>query len=61
MMNAIKNLLLGVALACSIGAVMSMSYEDELADQAEYCKMVELEAWPDFRGLGDACKGNAVE
>lgn len=60
-MNAVKNLFLGVALACSIGAVMSMSYDDELADQAEYCKMVELEAWPDFRGLGDACKEKVVD
>ena len=60
-MNAVKNLLLGVVLAFSVGAVMSMSYDDAVADQAEYCKMVELEAWPDFRGVGEACKGKVVD
>jgi len=58
-MNAVKNLLLGVFIAFAFGAAMTMSYDDAVADQAEYCGMVESGAWPDFRGVGEACKGES--
>lgn len=42
-----------LALLC---LVSTMSYQDESNQQAHYCEMVELEAWPDYRDDIDCSK-----
>jgi len=48
----IRNLALiciGIAVGCLISIASSMSFQDEVDDQAHYCSMVESGAWPDYR------------
>lgn len=39
-----------VALVLLLGIVGHFDYEDQQADQAQYCEMVKAKLWPDFRG-----------
>lgn len=42
-------LVLGVAVGGLFSVASSMSFQDEVEDQAHYCSMVESGAWPDYR------------
>ena len=50
----------GILLLCvgvAVGAVMSMSFQDEQKDHEFYCKMVQEKAWPDYHGIASKeCK-----
>ena len=44
----------GILLLCvglAVGSAMSMSFQDEKKDHEFYCKMVQENAWPDYRGI----------
>ena len=38
------------ALVLLFGLVGRMDYEDQLAEQANYCEMVKAGFWPDYQG-----------
>ena len=46
----IKNILL-LCVGLAVGSAMSMSFQDETKDHEFYCKMVQENAWPDYRGI----------
>lgn len=45
----IKNILL-LCVGLAVSSAMSMSFQDEKKDHELYCKMVQENAWPDYRG-----------
>lgn len=53
----IAPLLVGLALGVAVAVVMSMSYQDAIAEQEQYCSMVKDGAWPDFnKNYKDLCE-----
>lgn len=56
--SALFNIVCGILIAVAIGAAMSFSYEDELAERHYYCEMVGIGAWPDYKNIFvSECKG----
>lgn len=39
-----------VALLALYGLAGAMDYDDQQAEQAQYCEMVRERLWPDYRG-----------
>lgn len=54
--------ILGAGALAAFLVASELDFRAELADQAHYCRMVEIynesdgrHGWPDFRDLGDKC------
>ena len=46
------------ALVLLFGLAGHMDYEDQEAEEAQYCDMVKAKLWPDYKGIyRQSCKG----
>jgi hypothetical protein len=47
-----------VALVLLLGLVGHFDYQDQEAEEAQYCDMVKAKLWPDYKGIyRQSCKG----
>lgn len=47
-----------VVLLLLLGLVGHFDYQDQEAEEAQYCDMVKAKLWPDYKGIyRQSCKG----
>ena len=45
----IKTALIGFGIACALGVVGEMDYQDQLIQEQQYCENVKSGEWPKFK------------